>query len=102
MTFVTARTVISLGVRSTNPLMTVSARISRRVDLRRRPASAMSLKSVPAGPLSRREMAAFSGWREQLRLAMRTGEMPSDTSAGDWQLARADERIESDLAAGGR
>ena len=46
--------------------------------------------------------AAFSGWREQLRLALRTGEMPRDTSAGDWQLARADERIESDLAAGGR
>jgi len=73
-----------------------------RVQLFSRWVDPLSLKSVPAAPLSRREMAAFSGWREQLRLALRTGEMPRDTSAGDWQLARADERIETDLAAGGR
>lgn len=73
-----------------------------RVQLFSRWVDPLSLKSVPAAPLSRREMAAFSGWREQLRLALRTGEMPRDTSAGDWQLASADERIESDLAAGGR
>ncbi|HEV8239621.1 MAG TPA: M23 family metallopeptidase [Thermoanaerobaculia bacterium] len=73
-----------------------------RVQLFGRWVDPLSLKSVPAAALSRREMAAFSGWREQLLLAMRTGVMPSDTSAGDWQLARTDERIEPDLAAGGR
>jgi len=73
-----------------------------RVQLFGRWVDPLSLKSVPAAALSRREMAAFSGWREQLRLALRTGEMPSDTTGGGWQLARADERIESDLAAGGR
>src|SRR6185503_17021279 len=53
-----------------------------RVQLFSRWVDPLSLKSVPAAPLSRREMAAFSGWREQLRLALRTGEMPRDTSAG--------------------
>ena len=63
----------------------------------------LSLKSVPAAPLSRREMAAFTGWREQLRLAMRTGVMPAETTTGEWQLARADERrIEAPAAFGGR
>lgn len=73
-----------------------------RVQLFGRWVDPLSLKSVPAAPLSRREMAAFAGWRGQLLLALRTGEMPRDVSAGDYQLARADERIESDLAAGGR
>jgi murein DD-endopeptidase MepM/ murein hydrolase activator NlpD len=61
----------------------------------------LSLKSVPAAPLSRREMATFVGWREELRLALRSGVMPS-TTAGEWQLAGAPERVETPAAIGGR
>jgi murein DD-endopeptidase MepM/ murein hydrolase activator NlpD len=61
----------------------------------------LSLKSVPAEPLSSREMVAFRAWREQLRLALRTGEMP-ETAAPDWQLARAGERHQTAGAIGGR
>lgn len=61
----------------------------------------LTLTSVPAAPLSRSEMVAFTGWREQLRLAMRTGEMPQSVG-GEWQLARAGERVETPASVGGR
>jgi murein DD-endopeptidase MepM/ murein hydrolase activator NlpD len=61
----------------------------------------LSLNSVPAPPLSQREMVAFGGWREQLRLAMRTGVMP-ESRGGEWQLSRTAERVDSPATAGGR
>lgn len=61
----------------------------------------LNLTSVPAPQLSRGEMVTFAGWREQLRLAMRTGEMPQSIG-GEWQLARASERVETPAALGGR
>jgi hypothetical protein len=47
-------------------------------------------------------MARFRGWREQLRLAMRTGVMPSGNVGGESQLARASELVETTNAIGGR
>lgn len=74
-----------------------------RVQLLGRWVDPLSLKSVPAAPLSRREMVSFSAWREQLRLAMRTGEMPDAAPGSDLQLARdAGERPETPIALGGR
>jgi murein DD-endopeptidase MepM/ murein hydrolase activator NlpD len=61
----------------------------------------LSLKSVPAAALSRREMASFVGWRNELRVAMRDGVMPQG-AGGDWQLARASDRLEPATAIGGR
>jgi murein DD-endopeptidase MepM/ murein hydrolase activator NlpD len=73
-----------------------------RVQFQGRWVNPLSLKSVPAAPLSRREMARFRGWREQLRLAMRTGVMPSGNVGGESQLARASELVETTNAIGGR
>ena len=61
----------------------------------------LSLKSVPAEPLSRSAMVAFRAWREQLRLALRTGVMPRGARP-ETQLARAGERFEASAAIGGR
>jgi len=72
-----------------------------RVQYQGRWVNPLSLKSVPAAPLSRREMARFDIWRDQLRLAMRTGVMPS-SDLGEWQLARANERVETGTVVGGR
>lgn len=72
-----------------------------RVQLNGRWVNPLSLKSVPAEPLSRSEMVAFRAWREQLRLALRNGVMP-ETAAPGWQLARAGERFEAAGAIGGR
>jgi len=58
----------------------------------------MSLKNVPAAALSRGEMAVFDRWREQLRLAMRTGVMPPSASS-DMQLAATPERVVATQAA---
>jgi murein DD-endopeptidase MepM/ murein hydrolase activator NlpD len=75
-----------------------------RVQYLRRWVDPMSLKTVPSPPLSRREMVTFAAWREQLRVALRTGVMPLRAPGGEWQLARASERAEAPapVAVGGR
>jgi hypothetical protein len=62
----------------------------------------LSLKSVPAPPLSRQEMPTFVAWRDQLRHALESGVVPRG-DLPQWQLAASPATLPlSPSAVGGR
>jgi murein DD-endopeptidase MepM/ murein hydrolase activator NlpD len=66
--------------------LSTAPHLDYRVQLSGRWIDPLSLKAVPAPPLSRQEMPAFTAWRDQLRLALETGVVPG-ADLPQWQLA---------------
>lgn len=66
--------------------LSTAPHLDYRVQLNGRWIDPLSLKSVPAEALSRREMPAFAAWRDTLRAALETGVVPS-LEMPQWQLA---------------